>query len=107
MSKSVLKSWKKIALAMAIMASSVGVGLTVVAENSPADAWTEPCHDSDGDGYGWDGHQTCRMNNPTQATSTNVWARCVDSDGDGWGWATHEDGRGASCRGSWYIFSNR
>ncbi len=38
------------------------------------------CVDTDGDGWGWDGTQSCRI-------------ACVDTDGDGWGW----DGT-QSCR---------
>ena len=44
------------------------------------------CVDPDGDGWGWDGYQSCRV----EAPSTHV---CVDTDGDGWGW----DGT-QSCR---------
>jgi len=34
------------------------------------------CVDTDGDGWGWDGFRSCRLD-----------ARlCIDSDGDGWGW---------------------
>lgn len=47
------------------------------------------CVDSDGDGWGWDGSQTCQVA-PQTATPSNS---CVDSDGDGWGW----DGS-ASCQ---------
>lgn len=33
------------------------------------------CVDSDGDGWGWNGQKSCRVE-----------AECIDSDGDGWGW---------------------
>ncbi len=35
------------------------------------------CVDSDGDGFGWNGTETCTPDVP---------ATCIDSDGDGWGW---------------------
>ena len=40
------------------------------------------CIDNDGDGWGWDGQQSCLINSPfvTQPSA------CIDSDGDGWGW---------------------
>ncbi len=37
------------------------------------------CVDTDGDGWGWDGTQSCRIANA-----------CVDSDGDGYGWNGYE-----------------
>ncbi len=45
---------------------------------------TEQCVDSDGDGWGWNGRTSCRIENlnPTQRSEIN----CVDDDGDGWGW---------------------
>lgn len=42
------------------------------------------CVDFDGDGWGWDGVSSCRV-----ASTTNVpmgTATCMDTDGDGWGW---------------------
>ena len=49
------------------------------------------CIDPDGDGYGWDGFNTCvvfsSQNNSGYADN------CIDTDGDGWGW----NGT-ASCR---------
>ncbi len=46
------------------------------------------CIDSDGDGWGWDGENSCRIEPTTPDSNT-----CIDSDGDGWGW----DGEN-SCR---------
>ncbi len=37
---------------------------------------TTGCIDTDGDGWGWDGRQSCQI----------VTGECIDSDGDGWGW---------------------
>ncbi len=51
---------------------------------TPAPVSASECVDSDGDGWGWDGTQSCRMDEAPE---------CVDSDGDGWGW----DGT-QSCR---------
>ncbi len=51
------------------------------------------CADSDGDGWGWDGQQSCEL-----PASNSSRPRCEqgsqsDSDGDGWGWE-----RNQSCR---------
>jgi len=63
------------------------------------------CIDSDGDGYGWDGHATCKpeptnARTPASVTVVSVSGSsiisdgvCTDSDGDGWGW----NGR-SSCK---------
>lgn len=67
------------------------------------------CVDPDGDGWGWNGSSSCRIessssggstsgsNSTTQSSSsgntTSSNAACVDPDGDGWGW----DGS-RSCR---------
>ncbi|OED41136.1 hypothetical protein AB833_10280 [Chromatiales bacterium (ex Bugula neritina AB1)] len=40
------------------------------------------CLDSDNDGWGWDGSQSCRIENAGAGSS----AQCIDEDGDGWGW---------------------
>jgi len=40
------------------------------------------CIDSDGDGFGWDGTRSCRVNGSSPPTISN----CVDNDGDGYGW---------------------
>ncbi len=39
------------------------------------------CEDVDGDGWGWDGFSSCKMNH-----SNNSIGECLDTDGDGWGW---------------------
>ncbi len=44
------------------------------------------CTDSDGDGWGWDSANTCRIGHTQTGT-------CEDSDGDYWGWNGIE-----SCR---------
>lgn len=36
------------------------------------------CVDSDGDGWGWDGSKSCKIDSSEYI--------CVDTDGDGWGW---------------------
>ena len=38
----------------------------------------QQCVDTDGDGWGWDGSQSCLI--PATAGA------CIDTDGDGWGW---------------------
>jgi len=48
------------------------------------------CIDSDGDGWGWDGIETCTFD-PVNADDTHtevsyIYAYCEDSDFDGWGW---------------------
>lgn len=49
------------------------------------------CIDTDGDGWGWDGQESCLVSiQNTIDTSAIV---CIDSDGDGWGWTGTE-----SCR---------
>ena len=61
-----------------------------------------PCIDSDGDGWGWDGEESCRVNsgNSSSITAPSIPIHieespgaavdsqrvCIDSDGDGWGW---------------------
>ncbi len=40
-----------------------------------------PCVDLDGDGWGWDGQNSCRIEGVVA-----VAGECVDYDGDGWGW---------------------
>ena len=40
------------------------------------------CSDLDGDGWGWDGSQTCVVSVAPVAAP----AVCSDTDGDGWGW---------------------
>ncbi len=46
---------------------------TVNAQEVTTTAEPAACIDSDGDGWGWDGTQSCRLD-------------CIDTDGDGWGW---------------------
>jgi len=46
---------------------------------------TSMCIDLDGDGYGWDGTQTCLVA-PVTTTTTPATAACIDVDGDGYGW---------------------
>jgi len=48
--------------------------------------------DPDGDGWGWENNQSCRVTN-NSVTSGIAPTTCIDTDGDGWGW----DGS-ASCR---------
>jgi len=42
------------------------------------------CVDSDGDGWGWDGSNSCIVGSPSSSSDNST--QCVDSDGDGWGW---------------------
>jgi len=46
------------------------------------------CIDTDGDGWGWDGNASCKVEGYIP-----VAGECIDSDGDGWGWDGVE-----SCR---------
>jgi len=41
------------------------------------------CVDSDGDGWGWNGFETCSPVTPDDEQREIV---CIDTDGDGWGW---------------------
>ncbi len=59
---------------------------TVTAMWTPQ-SYAQACIDEDGDGWGWDGAGSCRVQAAQAATG------CVDEDGDGWGW----DGSG-SCQ---------
>lgn len=63
----------------------------LVEDNNQNDDLSAPCVDSDGDGWGWDGTESCQVANINENTSTDD-AECLDPDGDGWGW----DGT-ASC----------
>ncbi len=85
-----------------------------------------PCTDPDGDGWGWNGFETCEMDGHDQVVSDETdyydyWAGeghpdtyageirtitivCVDTDGDGWGWAEYE-GEGYSCQGPYHYIS--
>lgn len=111
-----LKKWKNIVIALAILAGTVGIGLTVVAPENAADAELHACRDDDGDGFGWDGEKTCDMNQSdfVDKRDSGFLGRkkyrtvtCFDSDGDGWGWAeTHARGQRltASCTGATHEF---
>ena len=46
------------------------------------------CVDPDGDGWGWDGSASCQVDG-----GNIVVTECIDTDGDGWGWNGSE-----SCR---------
>lgn len=64
--------------------------------SSNADTPATVCTDHDGDGWGWDGNDTCPM--PYLHQTRPEAPRCVeggktDHDGDGWGWENHQ-----SCR---------
>lgn len=57
---------------------------------------SESCIDDDGDGWGWNGIGSCRsVSAATLNAGGSNTGPCVDPDGDGWGW----DGSG-SCRSS-------
>ena len=53
-------------------------------ENFPATI----CIDSDGDGWGWNGIESCIVDTvPTVPTAPDeIPMACIDTDGDGWGW---------------------
>lgn len=51
------------------------------------------CFDSDGDGWGWNGSESCRAGNVASNASPSESSTCIDPDGDGWGWNGVE-----SCR---------
>ncbi len=62
-------------------------GTAAASETSTSTAAiTAVCEDPDGDGYGWDGSQTCVVGASVPAPTTAANAICVDSDGDGYGW---------------------
>ena len=49
------------------------------------------CVDHDGDGWGWNGFESCSMttvssNNNIEPPDSLPFHECVDDDGDGWGW---------------------
>jgi len=48
-------------------------------------AFAQQCVDSDGDGYGWDGFDTCTVLQAVSNPAANN-TECVDVDGDGYGW---------------------
>lgn len=57
------------------------LSLPVLTGNAMAQDATTACIDTDGDGWGWDGSNSCLIENFTPTAGA-----CVDSDGDGWGW---------------------
>ncbi len=62
-----------------------------VCDVAPTGGATPPivnvCIDTDGDGWGWDGADSCQIpaseSNPPITLPTSA---CIDTDGDGWGW---------------------
>jgi hypothetical protein len=47
------------------------------------------CVDTDGDGWGWNGMESCTTTSPNVPLNDGfetVNSTCVDNDGDGWGW---------------------
>lgn len=69
---------------------------TALTTDSRQNNQTITCIDSDGDGWGWTGTESCKTgttSNPIQPTNQRMQSACIDSDGDGWGW----DGV-ASCK---------
>jgi len=58
------------------------------------------CIDTDGDGWGWNGHESCLVSNEDESTVVDVTYEgvlCVDNDGDGWGWQKPTNAPGRSC----------
>lgn len=49
---------------------------------------TGDCIDTDGDGYGWNGVESCRIadGENTNSGGQNSNSVCIDTDGDGYGW---------------------
>lgn len=70
---------------VALLAFLLGQASTVSAQQAGA------CIDSDGDGWGWNGVESCLIGADSSGGSSSG-AACIDTDGDGWGW----DGS-ASC----------
>lgn len=111
-------NWKNVVIAFAMMVATVGVGLAVVAPQDAAEANDiGMCVDHDGDGWGWNGVDSCRIgnvevsrrgrSNPFDSDRT-VTVQCEDSDGDGWGWAETNSGgkrRTATCTGATHTFN--
>lgn len=46
----------------------------------------EECIDTDGDGWGWTGSASCRIEQHVVEEVKPELKQCVDTDGDGWGW---------------------
>lgn len=70
---------------------------SVTLANNDAPACTNASYDSDGDGWGWEQGQSCRVVNVAPVTTDAngrpvCGAGAVDPDNDGWGWEN-----GASC----------
>jgi len=50
-------------------------------------SWAQSeCIDTDGDGWGWDGQQSCRAMDDDGQPMPIQHGECIDADGDGWGW---------------------
>ncbi len=76
----------KIRTAISAVIFSIGTALIPVISSAQS---AGECVDTDGDGWGWDGQQSCVMQSIARAATT----ACIDTDGDGWGWNGVE-----SCR---------
>ena len=57
-------------------------GSVVIYYHELEEPQSQACIDKDGDGWGWDGSQTCLV----EPTVQPVAGICIDSDGDGYGW---------------------
>ena len=80
---------KRTAVKVSNAVAVAGLALSSILVNGAAVAQHVPgseCIDSDGDGWGWNGTASCRIETTSAGT-------CVDNDGDGWGWTGT-----ASCR---------
>ncbi len=68
------------------------VALAITGGSNALAQSTDACIDSDGDGWGWDGSQTCLVTTQSPAASSaasealSATESCDDPDGDGWGW---------------------
>lgn len=97
MSKSI---WKRIAIVIATVAATFGLALVTVAPISGAAASEAgACEDPDGDGWGWNGVESCIAPTTPHSTSgsygggpggdryKNYRVICEDSGHGDWGWA--------------------
>ncbi len=62
----------------------ISIGFSpVYSQGLPECAYTSS--DPDGDGYGWENRDSCRVTENSVGPDNSV-PMCIDNDGDGWGW---------------------
>ncbi len=76
-SRTWIRRRNKLLLASSLVLATLGV-------TGPQAASAAPCVDTDGDGWGWDGTDTCT--DVADSEPQESVRHCVDPDGDGWGW---------------------